>query len=101
MLEYNVVIISDDLAVTRVIENLASSMITHSEGNIVISLKEQDSMAILVIKNDTQTLTELHVNQMFDRLPKSFMEKMNGMIYGNFNEGELSIICEWEIAKNK
>lgn len=39
MLEYDVVIISDDLAVTRVIENLYSNVITHSEGNIVISLE--------------------------------------------------------------
>ncbi|HLQ82823.1 MAG TPA: HAMP domain-containing sensor histidine kinase [Pseudogracilibacillus sp.] len=119
MPEHEVVIISDDSAVTRVIENLVSNAITHSEGNIVITLEEQDSKARLVIKNDAQTLTEQGVKQMFDRfymadqsrlgnstglglsIVKSLMEKMSGMIYGKFNKGELSIICEWDIVKIK
>ena len=68
MPEYDVVIISDESAVTRVIENLVSNATTHSEGNIIINLEEKDSMARrLVIKNDAHTLTEKDVNQMFDR----------------------------------
>src|SRR5699024_11785663 len=67
MPEHDVVIISDDSAVTRVIENLVSNAINHSKGNIIISLEEQDSMARLVIKNDAQTLTEQDVKLMFDR----------------------------------
>src|SRR5699024_2906032 len=120
MPEYDVVIISDESAVTSVIENLVSNATTHSEGNIIINLEEKDSMARrLVIKNDAHTLTEKDVNQMFDRfymadqsrlgnstglglsIAKSFMRKMNGMITGQLNDGQLSIVCEWEIVKNK
>jgi len=119
MPEHDVVIISDDSAVTRVIENLVSNAINHSKGNIIISLEEQDSMARLVIKNDAQTLTEQDVKLMFDRfymadesrlgnstglglsVAKSIMEKMGGMITGQLNDGQLSIICKWEIVKNQ
>lgn len=119
MPEHDVVIISDDSAVTRVIENLVSNAINHSKGNIIISLEEQDSMARLVIKNDAQTLTEQDVKLMFDRfymadesrlgnstglglsIAKSLMEKMGGMITGQLNDGQLSIICKWEIVKNQ
>src|SRR5699024_10152110 len=105
-------IISDNSAVTRVIENLVSNAITHSEGHIVISLEEKDAIARLVIKNEAQTLTEQDVNQMFDRFymadqsrlvnhqglrfssAKTFMEKMNGKITGQLNDEQLSIICE-------
>lgn len=117
--EYDIIIISDKSAVTRVIENLISNTITHSEGNIVIRLEEKGSMARLVIKNDAHTLTETDVNQMFDRfymadqsrlgnstglglsIAKSFMKKMNGTITGQLNNGQLFIVCEWEIMKNK
>ncbi|HLR22305.1 MAG TPA: HAMP domain-containing sensor histidine kinase [Pseudogracilibacillus sp.] len=119
MPEHDVVIISDDSAVTRVIENLVSNAINHSKGNIIISLEEQDSMARLVIKNDAQTLTEQDVKLMFDRfymadesrlgnstglglsIAKSLMGKMGGMITGQLNDGQLSIICKWEIVKNQ
>jgi len=117
--EYDIIIISDKSAVTRVIENLISNTIMHSEGNIVIRLEEKGSMARLVIKNDAHTLTETDVNQMFDRfymadqsrlgnstglglsIAKSFMKKMNGTITGQLNKGQLSIVCEWKIVKNK
>ena len=119
MPEHEMIIISDESAVKRVIENLVSNATTHSDGNIAISLEEKDSMARLVMKNDAHTLTEKSVNQMFDRfymadqsrlgnstglglaIAKSFMEKMNGMMTGQINDGQLSIICEWEIVKNK
>lgn len=31
---------------------------------------------------------------------KSFMEKMNGTITGQLNDGNLSITCEWKAAKS-
>src|SRR5699024_10906569 len=119
MTEHYVVIISDDSAVTRVIENLVSNAINHSKGNIIIRLEEQDSMARLVIKNDAQTLTEQDVKLMLDRffmavesrlgnstglalsIYKSLMEKMGGLITGQLNHDQLYIICKWEIVKNQ
>ncbi|MBP2258691.1 signal transduction histidine kinase [Virgibacillus campisalis] len=58
MPEHDVIIISDDSAVTRVIENLIFNAITHSDGNIIISLEEKDSKARLTVRNDTHSLTE-------------------------------------------
>src|SRR5699024_6883519 len=110
-------IISDESAVKRVIENLVSNAITHSDGNIIISLEEKDSKAILNVINDTHTLTEDDVGSMFDRfymadqsrlgnstglglsIVKSIMEKMNGKIISRLSDGQLSIVCEWPIIK--
>ncbi len=118
MPEYDVNIISDESAVKRVIENLVSNAIIHSDGNIVILLEEKESKARLIVKNDTHSLTEKDVNRMFDRfymadqsrlgnstglglsIVKSFMEKMNGKISGQLDGGQLSIICEWRIEEN-
>ncbi|HLQ71424.1 MAG TPA: HAMP domain-containing sensor histidine kinase, partial [Bacillota bacterium] len=115
---YDVTIISDESAVTRVIENLLSNAITHSDGNIVISLGEKDATARLVIKNDAHTLTEENVDRMFDRfymadqtrlgnstglglsIAKSLMEKMNARITGRLTDGQLIIVCEWKMEGN-
>ncbi|MFD1385968.1 sensor histidine kinase [Oceanobacillus oncorhynchi subsp. oncorhynchi] len=118
-MEYDVSIIADKPAVTRVIENLVSNAISHSEGNIIIRLEVKDAIARLIIKNDAHALTEKDVNSMFNRfymadqsrlgnstglglsIAKSFMGKMNGRITAQLNDGQLSIVCEWEIAENK
>ncbi|WP_102272850.1 sensor histidine kinase [Cytobacillus massiliigabonensis] len=119
MPETDVFIISDDSSVKRVIENLLSNTITHSNGNIIISLEEKNSKARLMVQNDAHSLTEEDVNRMFDRfymadqsrsgrstglglsIVKSFMEKMDGTISGHLNDGQLSIICEWRAVENK
>lgn len=115
--ENDIFINSDPSAVTRVIENLISNAINHSDGNIMISLEEKAERARLVVKNDAYSLTREDVRRMFDRfyiadqsrsgkstglgLPivKSLMDKMNGTITGHLHDGQLSIICEWEIVK--
>jgi len=119
MPENDVFIVSDDSAVTRVIENLLSNAITHSDGNIVICLEEKDSTAVLIVKNDAHSLTEEDAHRLFDRfyiadqsrsgkstglglsIVKSLMEKMNGTIKGQLHDSQLSIICEWKTVKNK
>ncbi|WP_226036689.1 sensor histidine kinase [Aquibacillus saliphilus] len=117
--ENDVFIVSDESAVTRVIENLFSNAIAHSNGNLIISLEENDRRARLIVKNDALSLTEEDVDRIFDRfymadqsrsgkstglglsIVKSFMEKMDGTITGQLNDEQLSIICEWETVKNK
>ncbi|MEG6615181.1 HAMP domain-containing sensor histidine kinase [Peptococcaceae bacterium 1198_IL3148] len=109
----DVFIIADESAVTRVIENLISNAITHSEGNISISLEEKDATVRLIVKNDAHALTAKDVDHIFDRfymadqsrsgkgtglglsIVKSIMDKMNGIITGHLNNGQLSIVCEW------
>lgn len=118
MPENDVFITSDDSAVTRVIENLISNAISHSDGNIIISLEEIDATVRLIVKNDAHALTEHDVDHLFNRffiadqsrsgkstglglsIVKSFMLKMNGAITGQLKDGQLSIICEWKSSKN-
>lgn len=112
--ENDIFIIADKSAITRVIENLLSNAIIHSDGNIIISLEERDSLVKLIVKNDTLSLTEQDVDHIFDRfymanqsrsgkstglglsIVKSFMEKMNGSITGQLNDQKLSILCQWK-----
>lgn len=115
--EKDVFIIADESAVTRVIENLLSNAIVHSDGNIIISLEEQGSTVKLSVRNDAYSLTDEDARLMFDRfykadrsrsgkstglglsIVKSFMEKMSGKVTGHLNEGQLIIICEWKAAE--
>jgi signal transduction histidine kinase len=117
MPENDVFIIADESAVTRVIENLLNNAISHSDGNIVISLEEQDSKGKLIVKNDAHSLTEQDVDLIFDRfymadqsrsgkntglglsIVKGLMGKMNGTIKGQLDDGKLSIVCEWKAVE--
>ncbi|RKQ34658.1 sensor histidine kinase [Oceanobacillus halophilus] len=117
--ENDVFLVADTSALTRVIENLLSNAINHSEGNISISLEENHTKVKLMVKNNANTLTQQDATRMFDRfymadqsrsgkntglglsIVKSFMEKMNGTIRGQLDNGQLSIICEWETGKDE
>ena len=117
MPENDLFISSDESAVTRVIENLISNAITHSDGNIIISLEEKNETARLIVKNDAHSLSEKDVDRIFDRfymadqsrsgkntglglsIVKSFMDKMNGEISGHLNDGQLSIVCKWKAVE--
>jgi signal transduction histidine kinase len=119
MPENNLYVYSDESAITRVIENLISNSLKHSDGNIMISLEEKDSRARLIVKNEAHSLTEKEVDHIFDRfymadksrsgkntglglsIVKTLMDKMNGTITGRLHDGQLSIICEWELVKNE
>lgn len=112
MPENNLYVNSDESAITRVIENLISNSLKHSDGNIMISLEEKDSRARLIVKNDAHSLTEKEVEYISDRIytadrsrsgkntglgfsiVKSLMDKMNGTITGRLHDGQLFIICE-------
>lgn len=114
MPERDVYIAADKSAVIRVIENLTSNAIAHSDGYVAVRLEETTSMVQLIVQNQAHTLTEKDVDLLFDRfymadrsrsgkstglglsIVKSFMEKMNGDVTSKFIDGELSIVCEWK-----
>lgn len=118
MPENNIYLNSDESAITRVIENLLSNSLKHSDGNILISLEEKDSRVRFIVQNDAPSLTKKEVERIFDRfymadtsrsgnntglglsIVKSLMEKMNGSIEGRLTDGQLCIICEWEAVEN-
>src|SRR5690606_13225138 len=70
MPENDVIINADKSAVTRIIENLISNAINHSDGNISISLQEGASTVRLEVMNDAYRLTEHDVDHFFDRLDR-------------------------------
>lgn len=107
-------ILADEEAVTRILENLFSNAVAHSDGNLSITFQEEHAKVKLIVSNDAFALTEQDVALMFDRfymadqsrtgkstglglsIAKSFMEKMNGTISAQYHDGQLSIICEWK-----
>lgn len=113
MPDKDVIIIADESAVIRVMENLLTNAIHHSDGNIKIVLEEDETTASFIVKNDAFSLTDQDVERMFDRffmadvsrsgkstglglsISKSLMEKMNGTITANLVDGQLSIRCRW------
>jgi signal transduction histidine kinase len=111
----DVFVTADKSAVTRVIENLISNAITHSDGNVAVNLETSDSAVQLIVQNEAYALTERDAELLFDRfymadksrsgkstglglsIVKSFMEKMNGEVTGELMDGKLSVVCEWKI----
>ena len=111
-------ITGDSSAITRVIDNLLSNAMKYADGNVWIRLEEFDTTIRFIIQNDTKSLKEEDVEQLFDRfymanrarsgkstglglsIVKSFMEKMNGSVSAELEHGKLSIVCEWITAKD-
>lgn len=118
MPDEDIVIETDRSAVIRVIENLVTNAINHSDGEITIVLEEKDSTARLIVKNTASSLTDHDVEQLFNRfyvadksrtekstglglsIVKSFMKKMEGTIYSELKDGQFSIVCEWRTLNN-
>lgn len=111
--EHDIFLISDESAITRVIENLIANALTHSDGDIRVSLKDNGQTVQFVVANVASALTQQDVDRFFDRfymadqsrsgnntglglsIVKSFMMKMNGTVTGTLENGQLSIRCDW------
>jgi len=110
-----IVIKTDLSAVKRVIENLVVNAIKHSHGNVIIRLEKTQTSVQLTISNSVEKLSQQDVNHLFDRfykadqtrmgqgtglglpIAKSLMEKMNGHISAELEQGELAIVCKWKL----
>lgn len=110
---------ADEAAVTRVLENLFSNVLTHSDGDVSIRLEEVDEAVKLVVENKAPRLTVQDVAHLFDRfymadrsrtksgtglglaIAKSLMEKMNADISAHLHEGKLAIVCKWKKVNKK
>ncbi|WP_102028787.1 sensor histidine kinase [Salirhabdus sp. Marseille-P4669] len=113
--DWDVFIMADKSAVTRVIENLIANASKYATNNsIVISMEEKKSGVRFCIQNEAHHLTEKDVKLLFERfyiadqsrtgkstglglsIVRSLMEKMDGRVAGELNNGQLRIICEWK-----
>ncbi|MDK4459551.1 HAMP domain-containing sensor histidine kinase (plasmid) [Enterococcus faecalis] len=112
--DQDVWIVTDELAMTRILENLISNAMRHTKESITVELREKNSTVIFMIKNDAPSLTKHDINFLFDRfymadqartnhhaglglsIVKSLMEKMEGKITSHIEDGQLVISCEWQ-----
>ncbi|WP_347550008.1 HAMP domain-containing sensor histidine kinase [Pseudalkalibacillus hwajinpoensis] len=110
----DIMIMVDPSAVKRVVENLVINTIRYSTGDVTIHLRRINSVVQLKISNSVHQLSKQEVNLMFDRfykadqtrtgsgtglglsIAKSLMEKMDGIIYAELKDNQLTMICEWE-----
>lgn len=107
-----VIIISDQNALKRVLENLLLNALQHAAGNIVIDLYVKGNQAIFSIKNTINEKQELDSDQIFERfyttdqarqyhrglglsIVKNLMGEMNGELFVRIEDGEFHISCFW------
>jgi signal transduction histidine kinase len=110
-----IILISDESAVKRVLENLIMNAIQHSSGNIEIMLEKDPSSVMLTVKNEIDTHQELDLSLLFDRfykadqirsgkgtglglaITRSLMVKMGGEIFAKQIGNRLCMRCIWKI----
>ncbi len=115
--EENIMIIGNEVAIKRVLQNLISNMIKHCKEDIYISLKMENNKAVLTTINKCDDFKEEDIDLIFNRfykrdhartnknestglglfISKSLMDKMDGEIYAEVNENLLHIFCEWNL----
>ncbi|MFC3039492.1 sensor histidine kinase [Virgibacillus xinjiangensis] len=103
----------DPSAAKRVIENLVVNAMRYSTGDVAVRLKKTEASIQLTISNSVDPSSEIDVTHMFDRfykadqtrtgkgtglglpIAKSLMEKMNGNIDAEVQDGQLTVVCVW------
>ncbi|MHB9923630.1 sensor histidine kinase [Clostridium botulinum] len=113
----NIMVIGNEGAIKRVLQNLIVNMIKHSKEDVDISLKKENNKAVLTAINKCDNITEGDIELIFNRfykkdnartnkngstglglfISKSLMKKMNGKIYAEVHENLLHIFCEWDL----
>lgn len=69
--EHPLFIKGDILALKHIIQNIIKNGIDHGEKQLSISLKNADSHAILIFKNEVQDPSQIDVSQVFERFYKA------------------------------
>ncbi len=105
----NIMIIGEISSVKRVLENLMINLVKHSTGEVEINLKRNNDKLLLTIINQAKNLNEAKAKLIFDKfykddksrnekrdstglglaIVKELMDKMNGSIDADYNEGLL------------
>ncbi|MBW7477137.1 HAMP domain-containing histidine kinase [Paenibacillus oenotherae] len=112
--EEDILLITDDSAVKRVVENLIVNAINHSNGSIAITLEKTVSGSMLTVSNAADQLKQEHVELLFNRfytadltrsgnkgtglglsIAQSLMLRMNGKLTASLEGGMLHMRCQW------
>lgn len=109
-------VIGNEAAIKRVLENLIINIVKHSKEDVYISLKKENDKAVVTTINKCDNITEGDIELIFNRfykkdtartnkngstglglsISKSLMEKMNGEIYAEVHKDLLHIFCKWD-----
>lgn len=110
----NIMVIGNEAAIKRVLENLIINIVKHSKEDVYISLKKENDKAVVTTINKCDNITEGNIELIFNRfykkdtartnkngstglglsISKSLMEKMNGEIYAEVHKDLLHIFCK-------
>ncbi|HDK7155306.1 TPA: HAMP domain-containing histidine kinase [Clostridium botulinum] len=110
----NIMVIGNEAAIKRVLENLMINIVKHSKEDVYISLKKENDKAVVTTINKCDNITEGDIELIFNRfykkdtartnkngstglglsISKSLMEKMNGEIYAEVHKDLLHIFCK-------
>lgn len=113
--EEQILLTADESAIKRVIENLVTNAIRHSEGPIRITMEKLPSTVEWSIHNEAAHLKINDLNNLFDRfyttdrsrsgkgtglglaIAKSLMVKMNGELTAQLTGNQLVMKCVWRL----
>lgn len=110
------VVLIDEHACKRILENLLSNATQHSAGNIRISLERQGNEAVLIIKNRVNHAKQIREDKLFERfyttdqtrqssrglgltIVQSLMNRQDGEITAEVQGEDFIITCKWKMAK--
>lgn len=110
------IVMIDEHACKRVIENLLSNALEHSAGDIRISLKRQGTEAVLIIKNKISRADHMQVDKLFERfyttdqtrqsskglgltIVQSLMYRMEGEIDAEIQDEDFVVMCRWKLIR--
>ncbi|ENJ9653581.1 HAMP domain-containing histidine kinase [Clostridium botulinum] len=110
----NIMVIGNEGAIKRVLQNLIVNIIKHSKEDVYIGLKKENNKAVLTTINRCDDIKEEDIDLIFNRfykkddartnknesnglglsISKRLMEKMNGEIYAEVHKDLLHIFCK-------
>lgn len=110
------VVLIDEHACKRILENLLSNATQHSAGNIRVSLEQQGNEAVLIIKNRVNHAKQIREDKLFERfyttdqtrqssrglgltIVQSLMNRQDGEITAEVQGEDFIITCKWNMAK--
>ncbi|WP_260182909.1 sensor histidine kinase [Paenibacillus baekrokdamisoli] len=118
-----IIVIADESAVRRVIENLLLNTIKHATGKVSITFLKQQSTAVLMITNKANPLPDNDPSVLFNRfftvdqtrsgtgagagtglglsIAKGLMGKMEGKLTAEMTGDHLTMRCEWMLSPRK
>lgn len=116
MITEELIVIVDQTACKRVIENILFNVLRHSRGDFSVRLEKLGEQAVLEVKNNISNRNELQIDRVFDRfytadksryrhggiglsIAQGLMKQMNGEVIADVKDGSFSIICKWPLVR--